>query len=124
MITQTREQWFRPVIFFGANFHSVTKNCFGKKLDILFCCVNLRKKPQKKEKIAKVLKPQKLKKKQKSLVQTLPIKDIFHFLSLNNETVEIQYELMVGFKVVSYFKLIILCWIFYLCSKDYQDGFC
>jgi hypothetical protein len=45
------------------------------------------------------------------------------FLSLDNETVEIQYQLMVGFKVVSYFKLIILCRIFYLCSKDYQGWF-
>jgi hypothetical protein len=48
----------------------VAKNFGGKKSDILFSCVNLRKKPQKKEKNAKVLKPQKLEK---------PIKDIFHF---------------------------------------------
>jgi hypothetical protein len=40
------------------------------------------------------------------------------FLALDNETVEIQYQLMVGFKVVSYFKLIILCQIFYLCSRS------
>jgi CMP-N-acetylneuraminic acid synthetase len=40
----------------------VAKNFGGKKSDILFSCVNLRKKPQKKEKNAKVLKPQKLEK--------------------------------------------------------------
>jgi hypothetical protein len=59
----------------------VSKNFFGKKSEILFSCVNLRKKPQKKVKIAKVLKPQKLKKTKtkKTLVHTLPIKDIFHF---------------------------------------------
>ncbi len=45
------------------------------------------------------------------------------FLCLDNETVESRYQLMVGFKVVSYFKLIILCRIFYLCSKDYQGWF-
>jgi len=37
----------------------VAKNIVGKKSEILFSCVNLRKKFQKKEKIAKVLKPQK-----------------------------------------------------------------
>jgi hypothetical protein len=50
------------------------------------------------------------------------IKDIT-FLSLDNETVETQYELMMGFKVVSCFKLIILCRIFYLCNKDYHGWF-
>jgi hypothetical protein len=40
----------------------VSKNFFGKKPKILFSSENLRKKAQKKEKIAKVLKPQKLKK--------------------------------------------------------------
>jgi hypothetical protein len=39
----------------------VAKIFWGKKTDILFSRVNLTKKPQKKEKIAKVLKPQKLK---------------------------------------------------------------
>jgi hypothetical protein len=97
----------------------------GKKSEILFSCVNLRKKPQKKEKIAKFLKPQKLKKtkNKKNIGSHITNQRHISFLSLNNETVEIQYQLMVGFKLVSYFKLIILCWIFYLCSKDYQGWF-
>jgi len=38
-------------------------------------------------------------------------------------TVEIQYQLMVGFKVVSYFTLIILCWIFLSLQQRYQGWF-
>jgi len=98
---------------------------FWEKIGYFILLCKFEKEASKKGKNCQSFETTKIEKnKIKSLVQTLPIKDIFHFLSLNNETVEIQYELMVGFKVVSYFKLIILCWIFYLCSKDYQDGFC
>jgi hypothetical protein len=59
----------------------MSKKFFAEKPEIPFSCVNLKKKPQKKETIAKVLKPQKLEttKTKKTLVQTLPIKEIFHF---------------------------------------------
>jgi len=59
----------------------------------------LRKKPEKKEKIAKVLKPQKLKKtkNKKNIGSDITNQKHISFLSLDNETVEIQYQLMVGF---------------------------
>jgi hypothetical protein len=38
-------------------------------------------------------------------------------------TVEIQYQLMVGFKVVSYFTFIILSWIFLSLQQRYQGWF-
>jgi hypothetical protein len=71
------------------------------------------------------LKPQKLKKSKnkKSIGSDITNQRHISFLSLDNETVETQYQLMVGFKVVSYFELIIFCRIFYLCSKDYQGWF-
>jgi hypothetical protein len=68
------------------------------------------------------LKSQKLKEK-KNIGSDITNQRHISFLSLDNETVETQYQLVVGFKVVSYFKLIILCWTFYLCSKDYQGWF-
>jgi hypothetical protein len=93
-----------------------------KKLDILFLLCIFEKEASKKEKIVKVLKPQKLK-KLKNIGSDITNQRHISFLCLDNETVETRYQLMVGFKVVSYFKLIILCWIFYLFSKDYQGWF-
>jgi hypothetical protein len=49
MRTQTKDQWFRPVIV------------LGKKLKLLFSC-KFEKEASKKEKVSKVLKPQKFKK--------------------------------------------------------------
>jgi hypothetical protein len=57
----------------------VAKNVFEKKIGYSFLLCIFEKEASKKEKIAKILKPQKLKKTNKTLVQTLPIKDIFHF---------------------------------------------
>jgi hypothetical protein len=104
----------------------VATNVLGKKSEILFSCVNLRKKPQKRKTIAKVSKPQKLgkkEKKKKNFCLDITNERQISILPLDSEIVETQYYLMVGFKVLSYFRLIILCWIFYLCSKDYQGWF-
>jgi hypothetical protein len=103
----------------------VSKKCFGKKPEILFSCVNLRKKPQKKGKNCQSFETTKIRKNKnkKNIGSEITNQRHISFLSLDNETVETQYHLMVGFKVVSYFKLIILCRIFYLCSKDYQGWF-
>jgi len=101
---------------------------FWEKIRNSFLLYKLQKEASKEEKFAKVLKPQKLKKtskQKKPLVLTLPIKHIFSFLSLDNETVENQCQLMmVGFKVFSYFRLMILCRIFYLCSSKRLPGDC
>jgi hypothetical protein len=86
----------------------------GEKIRYSFLLCKFEKETfQKKEKNAKVLKPQKLKKTKtkKNIGSDITNQRHISFLSLDNETVEIQYQLMVGFKVVSYFKLIILCWI-------------
>jgi len=91
---------------------------FWEKSEILFSCVNLRKKPQK-GKICQSFETTKIEKNKKQKNIGLDINNQRHisFLSLDNETVENHYQLKVGFKVVSYFRLIILCGIFYLCSK-------
>ncbi len=103
----------------------MAKNLFGKKIQYSFLLCKFEKEASKKEKIAKVLKPQKLKEKKnkKNIGSDITNQRHISFLSLDNETVETQYQLVVGFKVVSYFKLIILCRTFYLCSKDYQGWF-
>jgi hypothetical protein len=61
------------------------------------------KEVSKKEKLAKFLKPQKLKKTKtkQALFQTFTNQRHISFLCLDNETVETRYQLMVGFKVVS-----------------------
>ncbi len=96
-----------------------------EKIGNSFLLCKLEKEASKKEKIAKVLKPQKLKriKNKKNIGLDNNNQRHISFLSLDNETVENHYQLKVGFKVVSYFRLIISCGIFYLCSKDYQGLF-
>jgi hypothetical protein len=47
-------------------FHRVAKNLFGKKIRYCFLLCKFEKEASKKEKIAKVLKPQKLKEKKKT----------------------------------------------------------
>jgi hypothetical protein len=103
----------------------MAKNLFGKKIGYCFLLCKFEKEASKKEKIAKFLKPQKLKKTKniENIGSDITNQRHISFLSLDNETVEIQNQLMVGFKVVSCFKLIILCWIFYLCIKDYLEWF-
>jgi len=73
----------------------MAKNFFGKKIGYSFLLSKFEKEASKKEKIAKVLKPQKLKKtkSKKALVQTLPINDISQIDNLVSDFLSLQQRL-------------------------------
>jgi hypothetical protein len=123
MITQTREQWLRKVITFWGEFWQCGQECFWEKIEYSFLLRKFQKEASKKGKICQSFETTKIGKKKKNIGSDITNQRNISFLSFDNKTVETQYQLMVGFKVVSYFKLIILCGIFYLCSKDYQGWF-
>jgi hypothetical protein len=62
MITQLENNGLGQWLIFGANFCSGAKNVFEKKIWYSFLLCKFEKEASKKEKIAKVLKPQKFKK--------------------------------------------------------------
>jgi hypothetical protein len=62
MRTQTREQWFRPVIIFQGEFSQCGYILFWEKVGNSLLLCKLEKEASKEEKIAKVLKQQKLRK--------------------------------------------------------------
>jgi len=85
MITQTREQWFRPVINFWGEFWQRGQECFWEKLEYSLLLCKFQKEASKKVKNCQsfesfeTTKSGKKQKTKKTLVQTLPIKEIFHF---------------------------------------------
>jgi hypothetical protein len=65
MRTQTRKQWFRPVIIFWGKFFQHGYKFFWEKIGCSLLLCKFEKEASKKEKIVKVLKPPKLEKKNK-----------------------------------------------------------
>jgi hypothetical protein len=100
-ITQKTETWPSSPKILGWIFtvwlHII--NSFGKKSEILSSCVNFRKKPQKREeKICQRFWNHKnwkktSKQKKNHWFWHYHSNTYFHFLSLDNETVENQYQL-------------------------------